>query len=37
MAFDINLRNPGAEFNMSLAEVVAGLIGAFWGIKVTIQ
>lgn len=37
MAFDIQLRNPGSQFNIDLASAaVAFLIGAFWGIKVTI-
>lgn len=36
MAFDVTLRNPGAAFNVSLADAVAFLIGAFWGLKVSV-
>lgn len=34
--FDIVLRDPGSGFDIVLAESVAFLIGAFWGIKVTV-
>lgn len=34
---NIVLRNPGAKFNIKLQDVVAALIGAYWGVKVTVQ
>lgn len=34
---DISLRNPGTKFDIKLQDVVAALIGAYWGVKVTVQ